>query len=86
MTRQRNPGAPRPLNQVRDKIRLKGYSPHTEATYAQWVKRFILFSGKRHPLEMGEKEVEAFLSQPRHAETRGPIYSKSSAQRTALPV
>jgi integron integrase len=60
--RTRNPGAPRLLNQVRDKIRLKGYSPYTEATYVRWIKRYILFSGKRHPLEMGEKDVEAFLS------------------------
>ena len=38
------------------------YSLRTEETYVQWIKRFILFHGKRHPRDMGAKEVEAFLS------------------------
>lgn len=50
------------LDQVRQKIRLKGYSYQTEKTYVQWTKRFILFHQKRHPSEMGKDEVEAFLA------------------------
>jgi integron integrase len=50
------------LDQVRQKIRLKGYSYRTEKTYVQWIKRFILFHQKRHPSEMGKDEVEAFLA------------------------
>ena len=50
------------LDQVRETIRLKHYSRSTEKTYALWIKRFILFHKKRHPLEMGEREIEAFLS------------------------
>ena len=50
------------LNQVRDGIRLKRYSRSTEKTYVHWIKRFILFHNKRHPLEMGECEIEAFLT------------------------
>jgi integrase len=42
---------------------LRHFSRRTERAYAQWVKRFVLFHGKRHPSEMGATEVEAFLSQ-----------------------
>jgi integron integrase len=50
------------LDQVRERIRVKHYSIRTEAQYVQWVKRFIVFQGKRHPREMGAAEVEAFLT------------------------
>ena len=50
------------LDRVRDAIRLKHYSLRTEQTYIQWIRRFILFHNKRHPDEMGEKEVTAFLT------------------------
>jgi len=53
---------PRLLDQVRDAIRLRHYSLRTEASYLQWIKRFILFHNKRHPREMGEKEITAFLT------------------------
>jgi integron integrase len=53
---------PRLLDQVRDRIRLKHYSYRTELQYVGWIKRFILFHGKRHPTELGGPEVEAFLS------------------------
>jgi len=51
------------LDQVRGACRVRHYSRRTEQTYAQWVKRFVLFHGKRHPSEMGAAEVSAFLSQ-----------------------
>jgi integron integrase len=50
------------LDQVRDLIRLKHYSIHTEEAYTDWIKRFILFHGKRHPQQMGSPEIEAFLT------------------------
>ena len=53
---------PKLLDQVRDLLRVKHYSMSTEKTYLHWIKRFILFHGKRHPLEMGEGEVGAFLT------------------------
>lgn len=43
-------------------IRAKHYSYRTEQAYCQWVKQYILFHGKRHPAEMGKREIEAFLS------------------------
>ncbi len=56
---------PRPkklLDQVRDAIRIKHYSQKTEESYVNWIKRFIFFHNKRHPLEMNSAEIEVFLS------------------------
>jgi integron integrase len=53
---------PRLLDQVRDAIRRKHYSRRTEETYIHWIKRFIYFTGKRHPAQMGAAEVTAFLN------------------------
>jgi integron integrase len=50
------------LEQARDKIRAKHYSIRTEQAYLQWMRRYILFHRKRHPKEMGPKEVESYLS------------------------
>jgi integron integrase len=56
------PESPKLLQQVRDRCRALHYSLRTEDTYVHWIKRFILFHGKRHPSKMGSVEVEAFLS------------------------
>jgi integron integrase len=53
---------PRLLDQVREATRRLHYSIRTEDAYVLWTKRFILFHGKRHPLEMAELEVVAFLT------------------------
>ena len=50
------------LDQVRDKIRFKHYSLSTENTYLSWIKQFILYHGKRLPVDMAAAEVEAFLT------------------------
>jgi integron integrase len=50
------------LDRVRGKIRLKHYSIRTEQAYVDWIRRFILFHGKRHPSELGAADVEAFLT------------------------
>lgn len=50
------------LEQVRDIIRVKHYSYKTEKSYISWIKRYILFHDKRHPREMGGKEIEEFLT------------------------
>ena len=49
-------------DQCREVMRFKHYSFRTEQTYWEWIKRFILFHGKRHPRLMGEAEVTAFLT------------------------
>ncbi|MDO8932599.1 MAG: integron integrase [Rhodocyclaceae bacterium] len=53
---------PKLLDRVRDRIRRKGYSLRTEKSYSHWIKRFIVFHGKRHPRDLGAPEVEAFLT------------------------
>jgi integron integrase len=53
---------PKLLDQVREAIRTRHYSMRTEEAYVSWIKRFILFHGKRHPLVMGEDELTRFLS------------------------
>jgi integron integrase len=53
---------PRLLDQVRAAIRTKGYSIRTEQAYVDWIRRYILFHQKRHPLDMGKSEIEAFLT------------------------
>ncbi|RZA26521.1 MAG: integron integrase, partial [Proteobacteria bacterium] len=50
------------LDQVRDRLRVRHYSLRTEQAYLSWIRRFILASGKRHPAQMGQAEVEAFLT------------------------
>jgi integron integrase len=53
---------PKLLDRVRQAIRTRHLSPHTEQAYIGWIKRFIFFHGKRHPAEMAEAEVAQFLS------------------------
>jgi len=52
---------PRLFDRVRQIIQTLHDSPRTEKTYIGWIKRFIFFHGKRHPIEMGEKEINEFL-------------------------
>jgi integrase len=53
---------PKLLDQVRVAIRTRHYSLRTEEAYVGWIKRFIFFYGKRHPLETGQPEIAEFLS------------------------
>ena len=50
------------LDLVRDKIRFKHYSYSTEKTYVHWIKHYILFHQKKHPIEMGKDEIESYLT------------------------
>jgi integron integrase len=56
------PAPPRLLDRVRQGLRARHFSPRTEEAYVGWVRRYILYHGKRHPAEMGESEVTLFLS------------------------
>ncbi len=53
---------PKLLDHLRAELRVRHYSLRTEQVYAEWVRRFILHNGTRHPAEMGAEEVAAFLS------------------------
>ncbi|WP_024955491.1 integron integrase [Sulfurospirillum arcachonense] len=50
------------LDVVRDKIRVKHYSLSTEKTYIHWIKSYILFQDKKHPIDMGKVEIEQYLT------------------------
>ena len=62
VTAPATPPKPKLLDQVRQAIRTRHYSPRTEETYVHWIKRFIFFHNKRHPAEMAEAEIARFLS------------------------
>lgn len=73
------PKQPRFLDQVRLVCRRSHFSPRTEEAYIFWIRRFILFHGKRHPSEMGKTEVVAFLNH-----LAGPRQVSASTQSQAL--
>ena len=54
--------APKLLDRVRQTLRVRHYSTRTEESYVAWIRRYILFHGKRHPAQMGAPEVTQFLS------------------------
>jgi integron integrase len=68
---------PKLLDQVRGKIRLKHYSIRTEQAYTDWIKRFILHFGKKHPRDMGAAEVEQFLT---HLAVAGKVSASTQNQ------
>ena len=85
------------LEQMRTVLRFRHYSIRTEQSYLDWVKRFIVFHGKRHPRDMGAEEVRVFLT---HLAVEGKVaastqnqalhallflYQKGSATRTCPP-
>jgi len=50
------------LEQVKELIKMKHYSIRTEKSYTYWMKKFYFFHNKKHPKEMGEKEITEYLS------------------------
>lgn len=62
MNHLQDPHPPRLLDQVRAAIRARHYSRRTEKAYTTWIRRFVLFHAKRHPAEMGQPEVTAYLT------------------------
>ena len=48
------------LDQISDRLRVKGYSPRTEEVYRDWAKRYVLFFNKHHPKEMGIVKYSRF--------------------------
>ncbi|TLM64577.1 MAG: integron integrase [Deltaproteobacteria bacterium] len=73
---------PRLLDRVRSVIRVRHYSRRTEDAYVYWIRQFILFHNKRHPLEMGKAEVESFLSW--QAEARNVAASTQNQALSAI--
>ena len=75
-----SPPPPKLLDRVRHACRVRHYSIRTEDAYHNWAERFIRFHGIRHPLEMGEPEVNAFLT---HLAVERHV--AASTQNQALP-
>ncbi len=71
---------PRLLDRVRTALRTRHYSYRTEQAYVGWIRRFILFNGKRHPEEMGDVEINTFLS---HLATEGHVAASTQNQALA---
>jgi len=53
---------PKLLDKVTAFMRTRHYSKRTEEAYLDWIKRYIVFHNKKHPAEMGEKEINQFLN------------------------
>src|ERR1700730_13749278 len=70
-------GSPRLLDRVRHAIRARHYSLRTEEAYVAWIKRFIFFHNKRHPMEMGEPEINVFLTS---LAVDGPVSASTQTQ------
>jgi integron integrase len=73
------PRPPKLLDQMREAFRSRHYSRRTEQTYCHWVKRYIHFHNVRHPTEMAEPEINAFLT---HLAVKGKV--SASTQNQAL--
>ena len=71
------PAKPKLLEQVRTILRTRHYSLRTEEAYLGWIRRFILFHGKRHPQEMGEQEIAVFLN---HLANEGGVAAATQNQ------
>jgi integron integrase len=74
-----SPAQPKLLPSYRNALRTAHYSPRTEAAYLGWVRRFVRFHELRHPLQMGEREVAAYLT---HLATERMV--SASTQQQAL--
>lgn len=71
---------PRLLELVRRAMRTEHYSPRTEAAYVDWIVRFVHFSGRRHPRDLGAPEVTRFLT---HLATEGKVAAATQNQALA---
>ena len=69
------------MEQCHEVMRFRRLAWRSEQAYRDWIKRFIFFHGKRHPKDMGEAEVEAFLT---HLATELKV-SASTQNQTFTP-
>ncbi|HWO69213.1 MAG TPA: integron integrase [Actinomycetota bacterium] len=68
------------LDELRRAIAARHYSRSTEQAYVAWVRRFVSFHGGRHPAQMGEGEVNRFLT---HLATRERVAASTQNQALA---
>lgn len=65
------------LTQMRAELRARHYSPRTERAYCMWVRRYVRFHGLRHPAEMAEPEINAFVT---HLAVREHVSASTQTQ------
>ncbi len=68
------------LDRLRAALRARHYSLRTEEAYVHWARRYILFHNKRHPQEMGGKEINQFLT---HLAVAGQVAASTQNQAMA---
>src|SRR5438093_11284196 len=68
------------LGRLRAAVRARHYSPRTEESYVGWVRRFVVFHGRRHPDQLGEAEVRAFVE---HLADRDGVSAATQNQAVA---
>lgn len=74
--------SPRLLERVRIALRLRHYSPRTERSYLQWIRRYVVYHGRRNPAQLGGPEVTAYLTSL--VKQRGVSASTQNQARAAL--
>src|SRR2546427_4369057 len=81
------PANPRLFDRVRTALRSRHYSRRTEEAYVAWIRRYILFHGKRHPMEMGAPEITRFLSfLAVDGKVAASTQNQAGAERSAVPL
>jgi integron integrase len=73
----RGPDGSRLLEQVRRACRARAFSPRTTDAYLGWIRRFVVFHGRRHPAQLGDDAVVAFLS---HLANDGDVSASTQSQ------
>lgn len=73
---------PRLMTRVRASMRAQRLSPRTEQAYCSWIRRYIKFNAFRHPSELGQGEINRFLTHL--AVDRGLSASAQNQARGAL--
>ncbi len=77
---------PKLLQQVRQLIRTRHYSIRTEKAYVSWIKDYILFHHKRHPTELNERDIGAWLSYLATKKKCGGVYTEPGSFGRSLPL
>ena len=70
---------PKLLEQRRTALRSRHYSRRTEKACVMWARRFVRFHDLRHPAQLAEPEINAFLT---HLAVEGHV--SASTQNQAL--
>lgn len=65
------------IDHLQRALRARHYSRRTEQAYCRWVRRYLRFHGFRHPREMGEPEINAFVS---HLAVSGHVSASTQTQ------